>query len=135
MERVVEPWDPDLHGREGREQLRGARIGEIRGDVPPCAGNSEVRTAMLGSRKTGNELHFQERGRRAITHWGVSVSAPTVHQAGRGIIARTLPPSPTTSSLPLPYFRPHCASSGSCNSLHSALFSPMMRFAVTLILV
>ncbi|KAF5914705.1 hypothetical protein HPG69_005202 [Diceros bicornis minor] len=28
MERAVEPWGPDLHGREEREQLRGARTGE-----------------------------------------------------------------------------------------------------------
>lgn len=35
MERAVEPWGPDLRGREEREQLRGARTGECRGDAPP----------------------------------------------------------------------------------------------------
>lgn len=34
MERAVEHWDSDLRGPE-REQLRGARTGEGRGDAPP----------------------------------------------------------------------------------------------------
>lgn len=60
MERVVEPWDPDLRGGEGREQLRGARIGEIHGDALPCVGNSGVRTLEksvmnCNSRRGGGE--------------------------------------------------------------------------------
>lgn len=73
MERAVEPWGPDLRGQEEREQLRGARTGEVCGNAPPWAGNGWVGTPMLGSawprpREIGLELCFQgERGRGAKT--------------------------------------------------------------------
>ena len=146
MERAVEPWDPDLHGPEEREQLRGARTGEGPGDAPPWEGNGWVGTPVLGSAwprpgKIGYEVSFQgESGRGPKAEGKEPVFLSTFCAPGREEhhLMVFLPFLDShhhshclcpTSSLILS----HPGNSNSPLAIPSALFSSMMHSAATLI--
>ena len=142
------PWGADLRGSEDREQLRGTRTGEGQSGAPPWVGNGWVGTPVLGSawprpRKIGHELCFLGWGRGAGGEEG-SKSRGTEPVFLSTYYAPGLEGHHFKDSLPVPDSDQQacclCPTSGlilshpgNCSSLPSALFSPVMHCAATLI--